>query len=225
MITRYDLSWDPLFKAQFEQPYMKQLEAFLEQERATELIFPSEADVFHAFELTPLDQVKVVILGQDPYHNHGQAHGLSFSVPKGIPLPPSLKNIFKELATDMEGFSIPVSGDLTAWAVQGVLLLNATLTVRAHAASSHQKKGWETFTDYLIQQISASCPHVVFILWGSYAQKKAAFIDTKKHLILQSAHPSPLSAYRGFFGSAPFSRANEFLVQAGLPAIDWRLSI
>lgn len=220
----YDDSWAPVLKPLFSQPYMKQLSAFVQEERRRTKVFPPAGLVMNAFKLTPLPDVKVVILGQDPYHNDGQAHGLSFSVPGGIALPPSLKNIFKELQDDIAGFTVPRSGDLSSWAKQGVLLLNATLTVQAHLAGSHQKKGWEMFTDSIIHAISERCEHVVFLLWGSYAQQKSALIDTRKHLVLKSVHPSPLSAHRGFFGSKHFSKANQYLKEHGKMPIDWRLS-
>lgn len=220
----YDDSWAPVLKPLFSQPYMKQLSAFVQEERRRTKVFPPAGLVMNAFKLTPLPDVKVVILGQDPYHNDGQAHGLSFSVPGGIALPPSLKNIFKELQDDIAGFTVPRSGDLSSWAKQGVLLLNATLTVQAHLAGSHQKKGWEMFTDSIIHAISERCEHVVFLLWGSYAQQKSALIDTRKHLVLKSVHPSPLSAHRGFFGSKHFSKANQYLEEHGKTPIDWRLS-
>lgn len=223
MEKQYDDSWAPVLKPLFGQPYMKQLSTFVQEERQKTKVFPPADLVMNAFKLTPLDQVKVVILGQDPYHNDGQAHGLSFSVPEGIALPPSLKNIFKELQDDIPGFVEPRAGDLTYWAKQGVLLLNATLTVQAHLAGSHQKKGWEIFTDSIIHAISERCEHVVFLLWGSYAQKKSVLIDAKKHLVLTAVHPSPLSVYRGFFGSKHFSRANQYLMEHGKAPIDWRL--
>lgn len=223
MEKQYDESWDPVLKPLFAQPYMRQLSAFVQQERVHKQVFPPSTLVFNAFRLTTLQEVKVVIIGQDPYHNDGQAHGLSFSVPQGIALPPSLKNIFKELEDDIPGFKEPKSGDLTAWARQGVLLLNATLTVQAHLAGSHQGKGWELFTDTIIHEISNRCEHVVFILWGSYAQKKSVLIDSSKHLVIKSAHPSPLSVYRGFWGSKPFSKANAYLERYGRKPIDWRL--
>ncbi|MFD2598468.1 uracil-DNA glycosylase [Sphingobacterium corticis] len=223
MPKRYDESWEPIFKKLFEQPQMRALSQFVQQERRAATVFPPEEFVFNAFRLTPLPNVKVVILGQDPYHNVGQAHGLSFSVPSGIALPPSLKNIYSELVTDIPGFTYPTSGDLTKWAEQGVLLLNATLTVRAHEAASHQKRGWEQFTDSIIQSISAERKGVVFILWGSYAIKKSALIDQNKHLVLTSVHPSPLSVYRGFFGSKPFSKTNDYLRQQGETPIDWQV--
>ncbi|MBD1429856.1 uracil-DNA glycosylase [Sphingobacterium litopenaei] len=219
----YDESWAPILKPLMQQDYMKKLSAFVQQERQQYEIYPPKDLVFNAFRLTPLQDVKVVILGQDPYHNVGQAHGLSFSVPSGIPFPPSLKNIFAELTTDIDGFQIPNSGDLTKWAKQGVLLLNATLTVRAHQAASHQKQGWETFTDQVIEKISFELENVVFLLWGSYAQKKSALVDNKKHLILKAVHPSPLSVYRGFFGSKHFSQVNAYLSANGRQPIDWKL--
>lgn len=221
MTARYDLSWEPIFSELFQQPFMEQLSAFIQEERAKHVVFPAEEDVFRAFKLTPLAEVKVVILGQDPYHNVGQAQGLSFSVPAGMAIPPSLRNIYKELADDIPGFDAAAAGDLSAWAQQGVLLLNATLTVRAHAAGSHQKKGWERFTDALITYISAHCPSVVFLLWGSYAQQKIKLIDTAKHKVLSTVHPSPLSSYRGFFGCKHFSQTNRFLEENGLTPIRW----
>lgn len=223
MVNKYDESWESILKPLFQQEYMKRLSAFVQQERRQYEIYPPQDLVFNAFRLTPFQEIKVVILGQDPYHNIGQAHGLSFSVPTGIAFPPSLKNIFAELETDIPGFQIPNSGDLTKWAKQGVLLLNATLTVRAHQAASHQKQGWETFTDQIIAKISDELQHVVFVLWGSYAQKKSALIDESKHLILKAVHPSPLSVYRGFYGSKPFSKANAYLTAKGRPEIDWKL--
>lgn len=219
----FDESWDELLKPLFKQERMRHLSAFVQQERREHVVFPPQEQVFNAFRLTALPDVKVVILGQDPYHNVGQAHGLSFSVPNGIMHPPSLKNIFAELTTDIPGFSYPKSGDLTKWAEQGVLLLNATLTVRAHQAASHQKQGWEEFTDQVIAQISKELSHVVFVLWGSYAQKKSVLIDHSKHLVLKAVHPSPLSVYRGFFGSKHFSKSNAYLEQHGRGSIDWQL--
>ena len=183
-------------------------------------IYPPGKLIFNAFNLCPFDKVKVVIIGQDPYHGPGQAHGLCFSVNDGIDFPPSLRNIFKEIQTDL-GTPVPASGDLTRWANQGVLLLNATLTVRAHQAGSHQRRGWEEFTDAAIRTLAEQREHLVFILWGAYAQKKGSFIDRNKHLVLASAHPSPLSAYNGFFGNRHFSRANEYLSQYGKEPIDW----
>lgn len=223
MNNRYHESWDCILKFEFAQPYMKHLSDFVTNERSNALVFPSPDLVFNAFKLTPFSEIKVVILGQDPYHNIGQAHGLSFSVPKGIVPPPSLKNIFKELSEDIIGFEIPQWGDLSSWASQGVLLLNTTLTVRAHQPTSHQNQGWEVFTDNIIQHISKKLDHVVFILWGSYARKKKNIIDRNKHFILESAHPSPLSAYRGFFGNRHFSTANQYLTTNGHTPIDWHL--
>ncbi|ERJ58385.1 uracil-DNA glycosylase [Sphingobacterium paucimobilis] len=219
----FDESWDELLKPLLKQERMRHLSAFVQQERRNHIVYPPQELVFNAFRLTALPDVKVVILGQDPYHNVGQAHGLSFSVPDGIMHPPSLKNIFAELTTDIPGFSYPKSGDLTKWAEQGVLLLNATLTVRAHQAASHQKQGWEEFTDQVIAQISKELNHVVFVLWGAYAQKKSVLIDHSKHLVLKAVHPSPLSVYRGFFGSKHFSKSNEYLTQKGRKIIDWHL--
>ncbi len=223
MSDRYHPSWEPILKPLLKQEFMRNLSAFVQQERKTTLVFPPEDLVFNALKLTPFDEVKVVILGQDPYHNDGQAHGLSFSVPKGMALPPSLKNIFAELTTDIPGFISPTSGDLSYWATQGVLLLNATLTVRAHQAASHQKRGWEEFTDKLIQAISQKRDNVVFVLWGSYAQKKSVLIDHTRHLILKSVHPSPLSVYRGFFGCKHFSKANDYLLAYKKGPIDWQI--
>jgi uracil-DNA glycosylase len=218
-------SWLNVLGEEFDQPYMIKLKQFLKQEKeAGYQIYPKNADIFNAFNTTPFDKVEVVILGQDPYHGPNQAHGLSFSVQKGIQIPPSLQNIYKELASDIPGFTIPPNGDLTSWANQGVLLLNATLTVRANMAGSHQKQGWEQFTDTVIRKISDKKSGVVFILWGSYAQSKSVLIDEKKHLIIRSVHPSPLSANRGgFFGTKPFSRANDYLIKQGKNPIDWKL--
>lgn len=223
MSDRYHDSWDSLFKRLFATPAMRNLSAYVQSERQKYKVFPPAPLVFNAFRQTALPDVKVVILGQDPYHNDGQAHGLSFSVPDGIVPPPSLKNMFKELSDDIDGFVVPVHGDLTKWARQGVLLLNATLTVRAHQAGSHQRIGWEQFTDEVISTISRECTHVVFLLWGSYASRKAALIDTRKHLVLTAAHPSPLSVYRGFWGCKHFSKANEYLLTKGRQPIDWVL--
>lgn len=223
MTNQYHSSWEPILQPLFSKEYMERLSTFVRAEREQYTVFPPEELVFNAFKLTPFDDVKVVILGQDPYHNVGQAHGLSFSVPEGIALPPSLKNIYTELLTDIPGFVYPSSGDLTNWAMQGVLLLNATLTVRAHEAGSHQKKGWENFTDEVISSISQKLDQVVFILWGSYAHKKTALIDESKHLVLKSVHPSPLSVYRGFYGCKHFSQANIYLKSAGKKTIDWKI--
>lgn len=220
MDVKIEPSWKQHLSTEFGKSYFTNLIAFVKEEYATQTIYPAGGKIFYAFEATPFDQVKVVILGQDPYHGDGQAHGLSFSVNDGITVPPSLKNIYKELRDDL-GKPIPKSGNLTHWAEQGVLLLNATLTVRANTAGSHQKKGWEEFTDAVIQAISAQKEQVVFILWGAYAQKKGAMIDTSKHLVLKAAHPSPFAADKGFFGSKPFSQTNAYLHQHGLKEIDW----
>jgi len=224
MAANLEPGWLNLLHDEFDKPYMADLKNFLQNERnAGYTTYPKNADIFNAFNTTPLSEVKVVILGQDPYHGENQAHGLSFSVQKGIALPPSLRNIYKELQTDIPGFKIPNHGDLSGWAKQGVLLLNATLTVRANTAGSHQKKGWENFTDAVIKKLSDEKEGLVFILWGSYAQAKAQLIDTKKHHIIKSVHPSPLSAYGGFFGSKPFSKANTILEKQGKAPIDWQI--
>lgn len=216
-------SWKLRLSDQFKQPYFGKLIEFLKEEKKKgESIFPPGTKIFSAFEHTPFEKVKVVILGQDPYHGPGQAHGLSFSVPPGVGLPPSLLNIFKELKNDL-GIPVPKTGNLEKWADQGVLLLNATLTVRESQPGSHQNKGWELFTDSVIREISATRTGVVFILWGNYAKAKEVLIDTTKHFILKSPHPSPFSADRGFFGSKPFSRTNEILKREGQKEIDWRL--
>lgn len=218
-----DASWLAVLGDQFELPYMRDLKQFLRAERDSgKVIFPSGRNIFNAFNSTPFAKVKVVILGQDPYHGPGQAHGLCFSVLPGTPLPPSLLNIFKEINNDL-GLPIPAHGCLQSWAEQGVLLLNATLTVAQAAAGSHQGKGWERFTDRAIEVLNRDRDGLVFLLWGAYAQKKGALIDTKKHLILRSPHPSPLSAHRGFFGNSHFSLCNKWLLKRGLPPIDWRL--
>ncbi len=216
-------SWLSVLQPQFDAPHMVNMRAFLAQEReAGKRIFPKGSEWFHALDATPLDQVRVVILGQDPYHGEGQAHGLCFSVKPGVPPPPSLVNIYKELQSDL-GYPPPRHGHLEHWARQGVLMLNAVLTVEANRAASHQGKGWETFTDEVVKQVNNLDRPVVFILWGSYAQKKAAFVDTSRHHVIKSPHPSPLSAYNGFFGSRPFSRTNAFLRDHGQPEVDWRL--
>jgi uracil-DNA glycosylase len=212
--------WNPVLRGEFEKPYWQQLQAFVRDERARATVFPPAADVFRALHLTPLAETKVLILGQDPYHGVGQAHGLCFSVQPGVAPPPSLVNIHKELAQDL-GCAAPRHGNLEHWARQGVLLLNAVLTVRAHQANSHQGKGWEQFTDEVIRVVNAKTDTVVFILWGGYARKKKALIDRTRHVIIESPHPSPLSAHNGFFGSRPFSRANAALVEAGRDPIDW----
>lgn len=225
MSAALEPGWLSVLDSEFEKPYMKNLKLFLLQEKeAGYTIYPKGADIFNAFNHTPFDNVKVVILGQDPYHGDGQAHGLSFSVKKGVTVPPSLKNIYKELETDIEGFKTPNHGELTQWADQGVLLLNATLTVRAHEAGSHQGKGWEAFTDQAISQLSAQKTGLVFLLWGKYAQNKSILIDEQKHTVLKSAHPSPFSAYNGFFGSKPFSRTNAVLAGRGEEPVNWQIS-
>ncbi|MBT2591307.1 uracil-DNA glycosylase [Pedobacter sp. ISL-68] len=224
MSAALEPGWLAVLEEEFEKDYMKSLKSFLQEEKnkgAT--VYPKGTDIFNALNTTPFDQVKVVILGQDPYHGVDQAHGLSFSVQRGVAVPPSLKNIYKELETDIEGFKAPNHGHLTHWAEQGVLLLNATLTVRASEAGSHQNRGWEIFTDEIIKALSQKREHIVFLLWGKYAQQKAALIDQKKHYVLTAAHPSPFSAYNGFFGSKHFSKANQLLVQNNLSPIDWNL--
>ncbi len=222
MSVKLEPTWKAVLASEFDKPYMQELRQFLVAEQESHTIFPPNRLIFNAFEHTPFDRVRVVILGQDPYHNIGQAHGLSFSVPRGMDIPPSLRNMYKELATDIPGFEPPAHGDLSSWADQGVLLLNATLTVRAHAAGSHQGKGWETFTNRAIAELSAGRAGIVFMLWGRFAKQKAALIDGRKHLILTAAHPSPLSAYNGFFGCRHFSQANDYLVEQGLPPINWQ---
>ena len=220
MEVKIQETWKNVLKEEFTKPYFTNLVDFVKQEYQTQVIFPKGKEIFNAFEHCTFDQVKVVILGQDPYHGPGQAHGLSFSVREGVPFPPSLLNIFKEINRDL-GISIPSNGNLSRWADQGVLLLNATLTVRAHQAGSHQGKGWEVFTDAVIQKIAQRKENIVFMLWGAYAQKKAAFISEEKHLKLHAPHPSPLSAHRGFLGCGHFSKANDYLKAHGLQAINW----
>lgn len=220
MDVQIEEGWKRALAPEFEKPYFEQLTGFVRQEYRTTAVYPPGRLIFNAFNLCPFDKVKVVIIGQDPYHGPGQAHGLCFSVNDGVPFPPSLQNIFKEIHDDL-GTPIPASGNLTRWAQQGVLLLNATLTVRAHQAGSHQGRGWETFTDAAIRTLAESREHLVFILWGAYAQKKGAFIDREKHLVLTSVHPSPLSAYHGFFGNKHFSRANAYLAEHGETPIHW----
>ncbi|NDV95724.1 uracil-DNA glycosylase [Dysgonomonas sp. 521] len=220
MDVKIEQSWKEQLKDEFEKDYFVKLTDFVREEYKTKQIFPPAKLIFNAFEHTPFDKVKVVILGQDPYHNDGQAHGLSFSVPDGMPAPPSLVNIFKEINRDL-GIPVPQSGNLTRWANQGVLLLNATLTVQAHQAGSHQRKGWEPFTDAAIRRLAEGRDNLVFILWGAYAQKKASFIDGTKHLVLKSVHPSPLSAHNGFFGNNHFSEANKYLESKGIAPVEW----
>ncbi|WP_334127851.1 uracil-DNA glycosylase [Sneathiella sp.] len=215
--------WLAQLKAEFEQPYMQELGAFLRREKAAgKIIYPAGSNIFAAFDATPFEAVKLVIIGQDPYHGPGQAHGLSFSVPPGVAIPPSLRNIYQELNRDL-GLSIPAHGHLLPWARQGVLLLNAVLTVEQARAGAHQGRGWERFTDAAIAALEKKRENIVFLLWGSYAQKKGAFIDRRRHLVLQSPHPSPLSAHRGFIGNGHFSKANEYLVNCGKTPIDWRV--
>ena len=221
MAVKIDPSWYEVLQPQFEAPYFAELKGFLVTERQQHTCYPPGSKIFNAFDTTPFDRVKVVILGQDPYHEPGQAMGLCFSVPQGIQVPPSLVNIIKEINDDL-GTQVPTTcGDLSGWAEQGVLLLNATLTVRAHQAGSHQRHGWETFTDAAIQALSQQRSGLVFLLWGSYAIAKRALIDQSKHLALTAPHPSPLSAYRGFFGCRHFSQANAYLQQQGQQPIDW----
>lgn len=221
MDVKIEGSWKQALKAEFDKPYFKQIVLHIKTEKGQgKTIYPPGSRIFHAFDQTPIDQVKVVILGQDPYHGAGQAHGLSFSVPNGVPPPPSLINIFKEIQTDI-GVDPPRHGNLEHWAKQGVLLLNASLTVRAGEPMSHSKIGWAVFTDMVIKTISEKKKHVVFMLWGKFAREKKILIDTSKHLVLESAHPSPLSAHNGFFGSRHFSKANEYLVKNRIEPIDW----
>jgi uracil-DNA glycosylase len=224
MGTTFEPGWQKILGHELEKDYMQSLRSFLKQEKESgQQIYPKSADVFNAFRHTPFDKVKVVLLGQDPYHGPGQAHGLSFSVQKGVAIPPSLRNMYKELATDIPGFKTPPHGDLTAWADEGVLLLNATLTVRAHQAGSHQGKGWEHFTNHVISALSAEKEGLIFLLWGKFAQNKAQLIDGSKHNLLKAAHPSPLSAHNGFLGCRHFSKTNEFLLAEGQAPIDWQI--
>ncbi len=220
MDVRIEESWKTQLHAEFEKPYFNLLTEFVRSEYASQTIYPPAKLIFNAFEQCPFDQVKVVILGQDPYHGPGQAHGLCFSVNDGVDFPPSLRNIFKEIQADT-GAPIPKSGNLERWAKQGVLLLNATLTVRAQTAGSHQKKGWEPFTDAVIHLVADKLENVVFILWGNYAISKGEFIDSLKHLVLKSVHPSPLSASRGFFGNHQFSITNKYLIEHGKTPVQW----
>ena len=224
MNVKIEQSWNRALSKEWEQPYFSELTDFVRDEyrRNPSTTFPPPAQIFAAFDSCPYDDVKVVILGQDPYHGPGQANGLCFSVSRGVQAPPSLVNIFKEVQSDFNLSEAPADTDLSRWARQGVLLLNSTLTVEAHKPTSHQGHGWEEFTDRVIRTLNDTKEHLVFILWGSYAIKKGAFIDRTKHLVITSPHPSPLSAYRGFFGSKPFSRANAYLIQNNLTPIDWR---
>ncbi len=219
--VRIEKSWNDKLGNEFVKPYFKNLSNFVREEYLAETVYPKPQDVFRAFDLCPFDKVCVVILGQDPYHGAHQANGLCFAVHENIKLPPSLKNIYKEIETDLGVKPLP-SGDLSRFAVQGVLLLNATLTVRANTPGSHQKRGWEEFTDAVIERLSTERENLVFILWGNYAKKKGAMIDRSRHLVLESAHPSPFSAYDGFFGCRHFSKANAYLKERGLEEIDWR---
>ena len=220
MNVKIEPSWAEKLSVEFEKPYFSELVNFVKSEYNTSSVFPPGKLIFNAFDFCPFEIIRVVILGQDPYHGPGQAHGLCFSVPDGVEFPPSLQNIFKEISNDL-GIQIPRSGNLEKWARQGVFLLNATLTVRAHQAGSHQNKGWETFTDAVINLLAGDRENLVFMLWGSYAQRKGQFIDKTKHLVLESVHPSPLSAHRGFFGNHYFSRANEYLASHGNTSVLW----
>ena len=220
MKVKIEDSWQQHLGEEFDKPYFEALAAFVRSEYARTTCYPPGNLIFNAFNLCPFDRVKVVLIGQDPYHEPGQAQGLCFSVNDGVQFPPSLVNIFKEIQSDI-GTPIPLSGSLVRWAEQGVLLLNATLTVRAHEAASHQRRGWEEFTDAVIKKLSSEREHLVFILWGSYAQSKERLIDTRRHLVLKSAHPSPLSAYRGFFGNHHFSLTNMYLQKQGMQPITW----
>ena len=220
MDVKIEESWKRRLADEFEKEYFVRLTDFVKSEYRQGAVYPPGPSMFNAFAHCPFDKVKVVILGQDPYHEPGQAHGLCFSVQDDVPFPPTLVNIFKEIQSDL-GKPIPATGNLTRWADQGVLLLNATLTVRAHQAGSHQNRGWETFTDAVIHRLAQERSHIVYLLWGAYALRKGAFIDGKKNLVLKSAHPSPLSAYRGFFGNKHFSQANDYLVATGQTPIDW----
>ena len=220
MDVKIESSWKQILQTEFDKEYFVRLTDFVRNEYRTKLTFPPAPLIFNAFDQCPFDNVKVVIIGQDPYHGDGQAHGLCFSVNNGVAFPPSLLNIFKEIERDL-GKPMPASGNLIRWAQQGVLLLNATLTVQAHMAGSHQGKGWETFTDAVIHKLATEKEQLVFMLWGLYAQQKGAFIDSNKHLVLKSVHPSPLSAYRGFIGSSHFSAANNYLKRNGKQEINW----
>ncbi len=220
MEVKINESWKKHLEGEFEQPYFKELATFVKEEYKNEAVYPPPKFMFRAFDLTPFEKVEVVILGQDPYHGPKQANGLCFAVNDGVTLPPSLKNIYKEIEAEF-GKPVTLNGDLSRWATQGVLLLNATLTVRAHLAGSHQGKGWEQFTDAAVRALSNEREHLVFMLWGNYAKQKGAHIDRSKHLVLESAHPSPFSAYNGFFGNNHFKKANEYLVEHNKKPIDW----
>lgn len=220
MNVRIDSSWQRVLQAEFDKPYFELLTQYVREQYKTRRCFPPAGLIFNAFDSCPFDKVRVVIIGQDPYHEEGQAMGLCFSVPEGVTIPPSLVNIYKEIHRDL-GVAIPQSGNLQHWAKQGVLLLNATLTVEAHCAGSHQGKGWEELTDAAIHALNQECEHIVFMLWGAYAQRKGKFIDKRKHQVLQTSHPSPLSVYRGFDGCGHFSAANKYLIQHGQEPIQW----
>ena len=220
MNVRIESSWQRVLQAEFDKPYFELLTQYVREQYKTRRCFPPAGLIFNAFDSCPFDKVRVVIIGQDPYHEEGQAMGLCFSVPEGVTIPPSLVNIYKEIHRDL-GVAIPQSGNLQHWAKQGVLLLNATLTVEAHCAGSHQGKGWEELTDAAIHALNQECEHIVFMLWGAYAQRKGKFIDKRKHLVLQTSHPSPLSVYRGFDGCGHFSSANKYLIQHGQEPIKW----
>jgi uracil-DNA glycosylase len=226
MAIELEPSWLQVLEQEFDKAYMIELRQFLKNEKQAGFkIYPKGADIFNSFNTTPFDEVKVVIIGQDPYHGENQAHGLSFSVQKGVAIPPSLRNIYTELSTDIPGFIVPNHGDLTEWAKQGVLLLNASLTVRAGMAGSHQKRGWEEFTDNVIKTISDKKTGVVFILWGAFAGAKSVLIDSRKHFIIRSGHPSPMAVIKGgFFGSKPFSKTNAILEKEGKKPIDWQIN-
>lgn len=221
--VKIEESWKKILDEEFNKPYFLTLKEFLVKEKSRHIVFPPGDRIFAAFDHTPFENVKVVILGQDPYHGPGQAHGLCFSVPRGEKPPPSLQNIFKEIHQDL-GIPLPTHGNLEKWSKQGVMLLNATLTVRAHQAGSHQKKGWENFTDAVIRILSAKKQNLVFLLWGNYAIQKSSMIDKSKHLVLKTVHPSPLSASRGFFGCRHFSKTNDYLAQNGKEPVDWNLN-
>jgi uracil-DNA glycosylase len=221
MDVKIEPGWKNRLRTEFDKEYFVRLAGFIREEYRISAIYPPGGLIFNAFNVCPFDKVKAVIIGQDPYHGPGQAHGLCFSVRDGVEFPPSLINIFKEIESDL-GIPQPSSGDLTRWAGQGVLLLNATLTVRAHQAGSHQKRGWEDFTDYVIKVLNDEKKNIVFFLWGAYAQKKGESIDRSRHLVLESVHPSPLSASKGFFGNRHFSRCNDYLISNGIEPIDWR---
>jgi len=221
MDVKIEARWKKVLEKEFGQKYFEDLTNFVKEEYKKGTVYPPAKFIFNAFELTPFDKVKVVILGQDPYHGENQANGLAFSVNNGVVVPPSLINIYKEIETDMGKKTKNVGGNLENWAKQGVLMLNATLTVQAHRAGSHQNKGWEKFTDAVVKILSEQKDHLVFILWGSYAQKKGIVIDESKHLVIKSVHPSPLSAYSGFFGSKPFSQTNSYLIFSGKEPIEW----